>query len=179
MVKEEIVQKLFYVDNKYHQKMLHDKTPREVKDFLDELKKTTIDKSLEDIRKELSGNTHFTGLGQRPYCKLIEIETWKFCVDFNHRTEFSNAWQGTTLMSVANNLDNDNKTAERVNSIKEIAKILIMERPSIVRKCGNNYEVLMGNHAIISLIRKGEKKCGVLCICEEHEAQDFPNLRFN
>lgn len=178
MVKEEIIQRLFYVDNKYHNKGLRDKNPEQVKEIFTEIKNIVLAKSLNEIKKELFDNSHFIGLGNQPYGKLIDVNVSLLRVDLNHTTEFLNAPVGTPLEFIASNLNKDKKTAKRVKDIQKIVKVLLEERPSIVRKNKEIYEVLMGNHTLISLIKDGHKICKVLCICNENEAQDYPDLKF-
>ena len=181
MVKKEIAQRLFYVDNKYHHKINNDKKLEEIKNIIDNIKKEVMALPLEEIKKRVGANIFLERL-EGKYCKLVELELNRFCVCDIHqlqfRTPYTYALRGELFVNIIEK-DLNLETAKRVNSIKQIVNILIKEMPPIVREYGEKFEVLMGNHRIISLIQDGKKTCKVLCLCEEHEAQDFPNLKFN
>ncbi|MEK6844107.1 MAG: hypothetical protein AABX83_01640 [Nanoarchaeota archaeon] len=180
MAKEEILQRLWYVDYLYDKAQFRDKNLKEVKVIIDAIKKEVNALSLKGIKERVGNNNLFFNRLEGKYCKLIELELNKSCVCDIHqlqfRTPYTPAPRGELFVNIVNNLNTE--TAERVNSMGQIIGILIAEMPPIVRKYGKKFEVLMGNHRTISLIRNGEKTCKVLCLCEENEVQDFPNLLF-
>lgn len=180
MAKGEVAQKLFYVDKLYDEKKINNKNPEEVKKIINLIKKEVMALTLEDIRNGIEENKFLKRL-EGKYCKLIEIELDELCVCDIHQSQFRNsdtsALRGELFINIVKELNKE--TLKRVNNVSKIVSILIQEIPSIVRKFGKKYEVLMGNHRLLSLIKDGEKTCKVLCICEEHEAQDFPNLDFS
>ena len=179
MDKREILQRLFYVDKLYDEKKFSGKNSKEVKEIISSIKIEVMNMDLKDV-KERVGNNLFLLRLEGEYCKLIEIDLEKLCICDIHQLQFRNkhtlALRGELFKNIIADLNVE--TAKKVNSIKKIAETLLEEIPSIVRKYGERFEVLMGNHRIMSLIQDGERTCNVLCICEEHEAENFPNLVF-
>lgn len=180
MVKEEIAQRLFYVDKLYDEKKLSDKNPEEIKVIIDNIKKEVNSLTLEEIKERVGANMFLKRL-EGKYCRLIEVNLDKLCVCDIHQLQFRTmhtfALRGEILINIINNLNTE--TEKRINSIKSITKKLISEMPPIVRKYGDKFEVLMGNHRIMASILNGEKTFKVLCICDRDEAQDFPNIDFH
>lgn len=174
MNKEEILQKLFYIDKLYEEEHTVDKSNSEIEKEIKDIKKRVSTLTKEQIRSELNEKevVWFDRLNKK-YCQLIEVSLDLLCLDDFH----GGSQRGVKLKDSSK--INSQESAQRISSLYPVVNEILSQIPVIVRNYGELFEVILGNHRAMCLINRGEKKCNVLVMCDNNSKDTYSNLDFN
>lgn len=173
MKKNEFLRRYFYAD-KLCEGKFDNKSPEEISKITNCKKEQSLKEAIFNIDKECKGLLYNRLIGK--YCKIVELELNRLCFCKIHAAQFGRSHGDLLLDFLKNPVPDDIKRVEKLNSIIEV---YIKEMPSIVHKNGEKYEVWLGNHRLINLIKNGKKTCKVLATCDKKESQHFPDMIFN
>ncbi len=164
--------RLFYLDH------LFTKSTKNVEpislEFLsstfNELSERVFSMSFEDILKQIRLSetlTFWSCAYLNKNCTQIELPIEKACADDRHIAIDSHlVSQGTLLSSLLEKAYLLSELRERIDFPKKFSPFFLDEAFPIVRKYGELYEVLMGNHRVMAAIELGLEKIKAICLEE-------------
>ena len=173
MNNKEILQKLFYIDKLYEEERIADKSNSEIEEAIKAIKKKVSPFTKEEIRSKLSQREFvwFDRLNDK-YCKLIEVPLDLLCLDDFH----GGLERGVKLKNSSKM--NSQESVQRVSSLYPIVDSILSQIPIIVRKYGELFEVILGNHRAMCLIKKGVRTHKILVICDNEDEDTYSSLDF-
>ena len=165
-----LLQYYFYVDWKFTNSKEDDLKK------LDEIKKKTLNLSIEEIQKEFgAGEIPFYCNYINKFCKYVEIDIKKLKVDSRHNNlDNINDVSGMLLIDFWNKYKECSEVKKRVFTLEQDIDEVINKLPIIINE---KNEVLMGNHRVLTAIKKDYEKLKVLTFC--HDDDNDRCLNFN
>ena len=173
MNNKEILQRLFYIDKLYEEERTADKSNSEIEETIKTIKKKVSLLTKEEIRSKLNRQDFiwFDRLNDK-YCKLIEVPLDSLCLDDLH----DSSQRGVKLKD--SRKMNSQESIRRVSSLYPVVDCILSQIPIIIRKYGELFEVILGNHRAMCLIKKGVNTHKLLFLCDNEEENTCSSLDF-
>ena len=106
------------------------------------------------------------------YCQLIEVSLDSLCLD-----DFHGGLERGTKLKDSSKM-NSQESIQRISLLYPVVDEILFQIPIIVRKYGELFEVILGNHRAMCLIKRGEKKSKVLLMCDSDNKNTYSSLDF-
>lgn len=177
MESKEILQRLFYIDQRF---FIYTKNEFSWKNFsleklereLDKIKGDCENLSIDVIRKILlsinDNNAYWFDRYENLYCKIIRVDPNKLCIDDYHRNlDGFRTRRGEMLKDFLIKFGNYEDVIIRNDKVDKVFDLLEKRIPIVIRKYGELFEVMSGNHRGMVALKRGREEIRALLICDK------------